>query len=263
MFSLEPAYRYTWLLWSAAFLVPWAVVFIALPKLRSRMAWASLLTTPFGLTEPLFVPEYWRPPSLFDLAQRTGFDLESLVFSFAIGGLAAAAYRTLARAPESRFDLVARQGALHRWHGAALSTPFLVFLVLLQLPWNPIYAGIGALFAGSATTLLCRPDLTRSALTGGVLFFAIYVVFLLGLKWLWPGYIEAVWNLSDLLPWRPGGLPSEELMFGFFFGMYWSSVYEHIAWRRDGAKRVSNGKASVSSPSRAEFMKSNHGDRSA
>ena len=258
MFSLEPGYRYTWLLWSAAFLVPWAAVFIALPKLRTRMAWASLLTAPFGLTEPLFVPEYWRPPSLFDLAQRTGFDIESLIFSFAIGGLAAAAYRTLARAPERQFDPVAHHDARHRWHRAALTSPFLVFFALLPLPWNPIYAGIGALLAGALTTLLCRPDLTRSSLAGGLLVFTIYVVFLLGLKWLWPGYIEAVWNLPALLPWRPAGVPSEELMFGFAFGMYWSSVYEHIAWRRYDAWQPRVGTASAPSAPRAE--QSGHGD---
>lgn len=38
-----------------------------------------------GFTEPLFVPAYWNPPTLFDLAQRTGFDIESLIFTFAIG----------------------------------------------------------------------------------------------------------------------------------------------------------------------------------
>jgi hypothetical protein len=27
---------------------------------------------------------YWAPPSLFSLAQKTGFDIESLIFSFAI-----------------------------------------------------------------------------------------------------------------------------------------------------------------------------------
>jgi hypothetical protein len=66
---------------------------------------------------------------------------------------------------------------------------------------------------------------------GGVVFLALYAVFLLGLKWLWLGYIEAVWNLGDLIAWRPGGLPLEELLFCFSFGMYWSSVYEHVTWR--------------------------------
>jgi len=240
MFSVDAGFHYTWLIWSAAFLTPWAVLFAARPILRSRMLWASVLTAPLGLTEPLFVPAYWRPPSLFDLAQRTRFDIESLIFSFAIGGLAAASYRTLARAPNSVSASRSHPAARHRWHRAVLASPFIVFLVLLPLPWNPIYAGIGALLVGAVGTLLCRPDLGRSTLVGGLLFLTIYSVFLLGLKWVWPGYIEAVWNLPNLLSWRPFGLPSEELLFGFGFGMYWSSVYEHVLWRQHETPRREN-----------------------
>ena len=230
--SVDPGYQYVWLIWSAAFLLPWAALFIARPALRRRMVWSSVLTAPLGLTEPLFVPEYWNPPSLFDLAHRTGFDIESLVFSFAIGGLAVASYRALAPAPERSFDHQTHGSARHRWHTVALLSPFIVFLALLSVPWNPIYGGISAMLVGAVATLLCRPDLLRGTLIGGSVFLALYTVFLLGLKSLWPGYIEAVWNLQDLLRWRPLGLVTEELLFGFAFGMYWSSVYEHIAWRQ-------------------------------
>ena len=47
-----------------------------------------------------------------------------------------------------------------------------------------------------------------------------------------------VWNLGDLIALRPAGLPVEELLFGFGFGMYWSSVYEHITWRQPNALRL-------------------------
>lgn len=92
---MDPAFRYTWLIWATAFMAPWTVLFIVRPALRKPMLRASALTVPFGLTEPLFVPAYWNPPSLFDLAQRTGFDIESLIFCFALGGLGVAGYRAL------------------------------------------------------------------------------------------------------------------------------------------------------------------------
>ena len=230
---VDPGYHYAWLIWSAAFLVPWLILFLARPSVRRRMLWASALTAPFGLTEPLFVPAYWNPPSLFDLAQRTGFDIESLIFCFAIGGLAAAGYRSLLPTPHRSGSARAHDRRHHRFHAAALASPFVVFAVLLPLPWNPIYPGIASLLTGAASTLLCRPDLTRNTLYGGVLMLLLYVVFLLGLRVIWPGYIEAVWNLSELMPWRPAGLPMEELLFGFGFGMYWSSAYEHITWHRN------------------------------
>ena len=79
--------QYVWLAWSIALLIPWLAAYVALPRQRKVMLWTSLFTTPFGLTEPLFVPAYWSPPSLFDLARTTGFDIESFIFSFGIGGV--------------------------------------------------------------------------------------------------------------------------------------------------------------------------------
>ncbi len=230
---LVDPFHFVWLIWSSAFLLPWLMLFAARPRLRRRMLWASVLTAPFGLTEPLFVPAYWNPPSLFDLAQRTGFDIESLIFCFAIGGLAAVGYQSLATVANRPRRPVMVGPSHHRFHAAALASPFVVFAVLLPLPWNPIDAGIAALLAGAIATLLCRPDLVRNTLVGGALMLGLYVLFLLGLKLLWPGYIEAVWNLPRLMPWRPLGLPLEELLFGFGFGMYWSSAYEHMAWRKE------------------------------
>jgi hypothetical protein len=131
-------------------------------------------------------------------------------------------------------------------HRLALSTPFLVFAALMTLPGNPICPGIVAMAAGAVATLFCRPDLWRNTLLGGAIFLALYTAFLLGLKWLWPGYIAAVWNIDALLPWRPWGLPAEELLFGFAFGMYWCSVYEHLTWHQ----RDASGRQSQSWPQR-------------
>src|SRR3989339_24114 len=86
-----------WLTFSLILLGIWAVIWIVKPLIRKEMLWASILTAPFGLTEPIFVPEYWNPPSLFNLAQRTGFDIESLVFCFGIGGVGAVLYNALTR----------------------------------------------------------------------------------------------------------------------------------------------------------------------
>ncbi len=229
---IDPSFRYTWLIWACAFLLPWAGLFIIRPALRQPMLWASALTSPFGLSEPLFVPAYWNPPSLFDLARRTGLDIESFVFCFAIGGLGVAGYRALKPLPLEPMDAADRSLTRHRWHIMVLVSPFLVFFSLLAAPWNPIYSAILAVFAGATATLFCRPDLWRNMLFGGITFFWLYAAFLLGLKWFWPGYIEAVWNLHVLFSWRPWGLPLEELLFGFAFGAYWSSVYEHLTWRQ-------------------------------
>src|SRR6516164_9347581 len=113
-------FQYVWITWASAFLAPWLGLLLVLPRYRRIMVWASVLTTPFGLTEPLFVPRYWNPPSLFDLAHRTGFDIESLIFCFAIGGVGVVLYDLVTGAglrPVARSERIARQ---HQHHRAAL-----------------------------------------------------------------------------------------------------------------------------------------------
>ena len=85
-------YPYVWLIWSVLFLVPWVWLYLANPGHRKVIWRTSLVTALVGLTEPLYVPRYWNPPSLFSLAQRTGFDIESLIFAFAVGGIGCALY---------------------------------------------------------------------------------------------------------------------------------------------------------------------------
>lgn len=224
--------KYVWLYWSFAFLVPWAVLYFFKPDFRQKMLRVSLWTSLLGLSEPIFVPEYWDPPSLFDLAQRTGFDIESLIFCFAIGGIGAVTYNALTGSGIDKVPATERHSGRHRWHRLAIAMPFLVFPVLYYLPWNPIYPGIVALTLGGITNVLCRPDLLRNTLIGGMLFLLLYAVFMLLLVFLVPGYIEQVWNLPALSGILPGGIPLEELAFGFAFGLYWAGIYEHFTWHR-------------------------------
>jgi hypothetical protein len=225
-------FHYAWFLWSVAFLCPWAVLWIAFPEHRAVMWKTSLLMAPFGLTEPLFVPEYWNPPSLFELAQRTGFDIESIIFSFAIGGIGAVLYNLVMHRKLAPLAPHHRRDQRHRFHKLALALPFAVFPALYFLPWNPIYPAIVAMVAGAIAAVLCRPDLARNTVVGGILFLGFYTAFLLGLKWSAPGYIEQVWNLKALSGISPYGLPLEELLFGFGFGLFWTGLYEHFTWKR-------------------------------
>ena len=229
-------YHYVWLIWASAFLVPWIILYLICNEpQRQQMWWGSLLMAPFGLTQWFFVPEYWDPPSLFELAQRTGFDIESVIFSFAVGGIAVVLYDGLMRRRFEPVDPEERHRGWHRWHRWALATPFVLFPVLYFLPWNPIYAGIAALVLGAIAVVLCRPDLKANTLAGGVLFLGIYTIFLLGLKWSAPGYIEQVWNLRALSGVVIYGLPLEELLWGFSFGLVWTGIYEHYTWKRSVA----------------------------
>jgi len=60
------------------------VVYVFNKYNKVKMLKMSVFTLPLGLSEPLFYSSYWFPPTLFDLGNKTGLDIESLIFSFAV-----------------------------------------------------------------------------------------------------------------------------------------------------------------------------------
>jgi len=214
-------------------MVIWTVFYFMKPSVRKQMLRMSFFTAPLGLTEPLFVPEYWNPPSLFDLAQRTGFDIESLIFCFAIGGIGTVLYEMITPVRHVAMSHQERHDPRHRFHLLALTSPVLVFVTLILVTsWNPIYPGIMAMFIGAIASLFCRPDLKWKIWVGGGIFLALYFMFFKLLDVAYPGYVDKVWTLRALSGVLLAGIPLEEYLFAFTFGMMWSSLYEHMSWQK-------------------------------
>jgi len=220
-----------WLTFSLILLAIWLLIWVSKSRLRKEMFWVSLFTMPFGLTEPLFVPEYWNPPSLFNLAAKTGFDIESLIFSFAVGGIGAVLYEALVKMKHQKMTKHEKHKKQHRFHLLALSSPFIIFTLLFLLTeLNPIYLASIAMFSGGIAAILCRPDLKKKLLLGGISFLFLYFVFFLSFNIIYRGIVLEIWNLQAISGILIIGVPLEELIFAFTFGMMWSSVYEHALW---------------------------------
>ncbi|MBI2029834.1 hypothetical protein HYT02_05440 [Candidatus Gottesmanbacteria bacterium] len=196
------------------------------------MLLVSLLTAPLGLTEPFFIPSYWSPPTLFNLAYKIHFDIESIIFSFAVGGITAVIYEAIFKVKRKKLPNHNQHQSRHRIHAIALASPIVSFLLLFLLtPLNVIYCAIIALIIGVIATWYCRPDLLQAMFTGGFLFLIVYfVIFFITFVLLTPGYIQAVWNFSNISGILILGVPVEELLFAGSLGAMWSSIYEHFKW---------------------------------
>jgi len=196
-------------------------------KMLIVSAWTSLA----GLSEPLFVPDYWNPPSLFGLAEKTGFDIESVIFAFAIGGLAVILYDRIFGAKSVKMRRSEMSRRRHHYHTAALLTAPVVFIALyLATDLNPIYVTVFALLSGGVATWFCRPDLKTKMLFSAVIFTLIYASYFLSLVFVFPDYVPRIWNTRNLMGIALLGIPLEELLFAATFGFYWSTVYEHVKW---------------------------------
>ena len=121
----------------------------------------------------------------------------------------------------------------HKLHLFILFLPIIIFLPLqIFSNFNPIYPASIAMFVGAIATLFCRHDLKKKILLSGFLFLILYFLFFLFFNSVYPYAIEKFWNLKELTGILISGIPLEELIFAFTFGLMWSSVYEHIRWYR-------------------------------
>jgi hypothetical protein len=192
------------------------------------MLWVSLFTAFTGLTEPLFVPSYWNPPSLFNLASTTRFDIESLIFSWGAGGIGSVLYEAVLKLKHKKMLNPDVQSELRWLHLASLfALPVVFSITYFGLGWNPIYSVSSGLIVAAVAAVVCRPDLGWSTLLGGLLYMGMYFAMFSLMILVAPRFIDA-WNLSALSGVLVYNVPLEELMFSFAFGMMWSGVYEHI-----------------------------------
>lgn len=121
----------------------------------------------------------------------------------------------------------------HKYHLLTIFSAPVIFLILfLFTSLNPIYSTIIALFGGGVFTWYCRPDLKTKMFFSGLIFLTVYFVYFLFLVLLFPKYVETVWNLPAISGILILGVPLEELLFAFAVGFLWSSIYEHLKWRR-------------------------------
>ena len=229
---MEPGYAY--FIFGLGLLGVWLILFAARADIRREMFWVSFGTMLLGLTEPFFVPEYWDPPTLWDLARKTGFDLESLFFSFAVGGIVFSAYDVIFGLAPSESMFHEHMDRRHRYHLLViLSAPVISVILIIVKLINPIYSATIGMTVGFFATLYCRPDLWLKMVVSGALFFLFYFIAFALFNLVFPGYVAAIWNLKAVSGLLVGGVPLEELLFAFTFGLYWSSTYEHLAWRRN------------------------------
>lgn len=234
-YNIKLIMQYIWLIWSLILIVIWLTVYFSLDskKAKKEMLITSLWTSLLGFTEPLFVPSYWSPPSLFNLALRTGFDIESLIFSFGIGGIAIILYNRIFHKQDGPMLIKEHHSSRHKFHlWTLISTPIIFILFLITTNLNPLHSAIIAMIIGGLATWYCRPDLKKKMIVSAFIFLILYFFYFLTLIAISPGYVERVWNLGAISGILIVGIPLEELLFAFSFGFLWSSVYEHITWKK-------------------------------
>ena len=219
-----PDYHYSYLVGVLIFGAAWVVCHIVGKNYRAEIRWGTLISAPMALTSLLFVPQYWTPPSLFDLDQKIRVGIEDVLWAAAVGGIASVVGEILLK---ERLSTI-RKGARRR-HFA----PFVVVVVLfigLEF-WHPgrtIYNTIIAFAVGALVIAYLRSDLVPTMLVGATNFAVLYFALFLFFLFLYPEFVRRYYNIPNLLGIYVVGVPIEELLFAATGGAIWSVAYEYV-----------------------------------
>ncbi len=221
----------------------WLMIFLLRKDLRRAMVWGG--TVYFVLLSIGFVvyrlfmhdavrainPGYWAPPTLFNLQHiMHGYGIEDALFMFFYGGIAVVIYEFFFRKklpqlsqadlkkPDVKgFLLVAGIGT-----AGAVAVYFAAYL-------NDIYLLISSAFFAALVIIWKRRDLAAQSLLGGLLFVVLYGV-VLGQIFLhlFPHFLANYYHLRATSGVLLLGIPLEEYLYAFSFGMFWAPVYSFV-----------------------------------
>jgi len=196
----------------------------------------SILFLPLGIIyENLFSQDYWTPISVFSLNMGGTIHilLESLLFSFAIVGIAAVIYQVifnkkLVKFKESRNEII---------------TILSIIIIGMLIVFSLFFLGIKSIFATSISSIIIslfiviqRKDLLVNALVSGMIvmitmFFIYYIGFHLAENA--EDTLQQIWLLyGTSLGFRVLGVPITEMIWGFATGMFFGPLYAFVKGMR-------------------------------
>jgi len=217
-------YHYSYLVGALIFAAAWLTCYLLGKNYRAEIRWGTLISAPLALTSILFIPQYWTPPSLFNLDLKIKVGIEDVLWAAAVGGIASAVAEILLKE-----NLLALRKVARKRHFA----PFVVVVVLFVAleVWHAdktIYNCIIAFAIGAVVIAFLRSDLIPTMLIGAASFTALYFVLFLVVLLLYPDFVNRFYNIPHLLGWYVLKVPIEELLFAGTGGAIWSVAYEYV-----------------------------------
>ena len=224
-----------YLFWDLLLGISWFILFIHRKDLRREILYTSLLMTPLGLTQPMFVPHYWHPEVILKVFGV--WDIESLLWCFFTGGIVAVLFE-ISLGYKHRHKTM--KGFHHHAHIIYLSLVLFSFLGLFIYVSNVIPLIRGLFLITIILTMILwfiRHDLILKSIASGLLFTVFYAASLIIVNQIFPDFTIGSWNAHAIYGYHILNIPLEEYLYAFLFGLSWSIIYDEVRGRILFAKK--------------------------
>lgn len=217
---------YPYLVWSVMLGMIWLIFYFLRKDLRHEMLISTILFLPFGLTEPLFVPQYWDPVVLFKLFGL--FDVESIMHTAFLGGISSVIYKEF-------FGFRLRKFKRGKWHAVKIMLSMFIIVPAMVVVWwftelSVLRFSFIIIVAMTPYFYYVRKDLIKESLLSGAAFMVFYILSLLFIDYFMGSFL-AQWNPQGTVGYVLG-IPVEEFIYAFLFGMIGSVLYEEATNRK-------------------------------
>lgn len=219
------------------------VISMVLLVLSKQLRWVALgagvvgaILGPIG--EILFYyKDYWKPPTL---SGGLGVSLEHIIFGFSITVISVLIYPVIFR---KEIKLKFKESKLGIVIALFIASFFTLTLFSGRFSINSIYVSSVLFLVCGGCLIFMRRELSRVAITSGLMVMIVGFMIYLVLSILYPDYLQKYWLLDSggLILKTIAGVPTTELLWFFSYGFLASTGYIYI-FRGEISSRLHNSK---------------------
>ncbi len=214
---------YAYFIGDIIFLSVWLLLFFTRKDLRREMLTMSVIGAVFAPAALIFLPDYWYPDHILG---NFHLGIEDYLFAFAIAGIGGVIYE--ATFGKSHTLCECRKRDQKDLLIIAVIAAIILLGLTLIFKLNSIYSNYAAFVAIFGFIVFFRRDLLWQSLISGLmvalLMFLFYEVWIA----IYPGIITHWWKLQNISGILVLGVPLEEIIWGFSWGIAGGSLYEFV-----------------------------------
>lgn len=216
-------FQFAYLFWALFFGAFWLLFYALKPSVRREMLILSVIMGILGPFAEFFATQnYYHPYTMFG----TRIGIEDFLIGFFYGGVGAALYEMFYfRQP----NYSSRPGSVPGAAFAVILTFTAMYAGAFVFPSVTIYGLLLVMFLIGSSMIIYRPNLVKHALVTGALMTLLTFVFFQIFITVFPGIVNAWWELDSLSGVLVSGIPLEEILFAFLWGYVLGPASEVVA----------------------------------
>jgi hypothetical protein len=229
------AFRYAYLTAIFIMFVVWFLLFFRRKDLRHEMLIMSVLSwvwigVAYLMFSPYIADTVWVPDTVFRIYK--GVCLEDAIYTFFFGGIAAVLYEEVLG--KRHFKKFRKENNFIHYALFPIMLFLVTFVGINIFNINFFYTTYIGFLLSALLIFFMRKDLLWHAILSGVFLSILYftVVAFIFVP-LFPGIVQRWYHLSHLSNILVSGVPLEEIMWAFFYGLFIGPCYEFILGLKD------------------------------